>query len=1193
MKNSFFAFSRTTAFLILALLAFGCSKVRAGGFTEPPAVLYGKIVQLDQGATYNVFSGTLSVTLVNENNSSNRVTLQTSLGAIGPNGEFSYRIEIPQKYIPLQAELGQLLSVSSSASSFQFASITVDGYTAEPLDSAQALFATSFSDRGSEHRLDLKVTLPQADSDGDGIPDWWENLYGLNPYYAGDAHEDADADGWDALTEFKRGTNPNSSNIMPVVKTTSILVPIGGRAGVYLNIQDSDSAPTNLFLKIKTDATGLTFYSTSGVLVTNTVFTYGDVLAGKIYVEASATFSQATIAMEVWGTTGTSTAFSVLFTGFSPATQLGSKPAVWLDARKLTSELSSNLPLAEWSDGSGNHRDGFQPFTEAMPMFSMAGNGALSFDGNRFFYLDEREMVLKQCTAFFAFGLSNFSSADQTLFNSSEIRVCVGGDNAASSARALRIKQGSRNVNGPAIDANVPTQVTIASGTNSSFATVLGSLLYPSGVATNNMDVSFATIGAKQTIADYAATNFFMGNFYEVLIYDKLLDAGARSRHEDYQLSRWNSLVVWDYRDETAPLTIAGAPSQRNSLNGGWGNDTLVGGNLGDILRGGPGVDTLTGGLGGDRFQFFKNQGNDIVTDFSEAQGDVVDLTPIFADLRGTPDSYVTIRAVVTRSNNIPLVNSVIDLSYNGNGVVDQSITLWNQRYTQTDLRRLVGEGIIQLGGPQFDTTVLITATETNLVETEVARTITVTRSGNLDAALSVDLTFVGTANVDSDYNLSGVNGSNVIRTVTFARGESAKVVNLTPIQDSLPESEKINVGVLSQPRLTSLPTSSLNLNLDDASAISVQAILPTAKRIGQVPGIIQISRTGPVTDAIDVSLQFTGSATNSKDYLTLSPVASFPVGVRTVQLAVKPASSQPQDRPALAQVSIVPDVTKYAVTNPWTASVLIMDGFGDNFLSFGDWRLSNFGFNSPLFPFNASDDFDGDGIKNFLEYVYGSNPKQANGPTNAMTLSISNGLVQLQTATVSGLTDVQMTLLSSTNLVTWENAEAQFDRVLEQLPSGLLQRTYRAKSPMSKMYYYRLGVAATDETTVGNLGVAFGQPNRAFLARVGPVWLASAYPGEVVSPQLSSGQASEFSTSVSGPFTVAFDWQATLSATDSLTFFVDGVQVVQAVSGSGWNPVYLNVTKAGTHELRWRIQRSANSPTAPIARMRNLIIGS
>ena len=51
--------------------------------------------------------------------------------------------------------------------------------------------------------------LATVDSDGDGIPDWWETLYGLDPFNAVDAWNDDDRDGLDNMAEYLAGTHPS------------------------------------------------------------------------------------------------------------------------------------------------------------------------------------------------------------------------------------------------------------------------------------------------------------------------------------------------------------------------------------------------------------------------------------------------------------------------------------------------------------------------------------------------------------------------------------------------------------------------------------------------------------------------------------------------------------------------------------------------------------------------------------------------------------------------------------------------------------------------------------------------------------------------------------------------------------------------------------------------------------------------
>ncbi|MFH0909059.1 MAG: hypothetical protein V1929_09880 [bacterium] len=50
------------------------------------------------------------------------------------------------------------------------------------------------------------------DTDGDGMPDWWEVQYGLNRF-VNDAAGDPDSDGWSNLFEYQHGTNPRVNDV--------------------------------------------------------------------------------------------------------------------------------------------------------------------------------------------------------------------------------------------------------------------------------------------------------------------------------------------------------------------------------------------------------------------------------------------------------------------------------------------------------------------------------------------------------------------------------------------------------------------------------------------------------------------------------------------------------------------------------------------------------------------------------------------------------------------------------------------------------------------------------------------------------------------------------------------------------------------------------------------------------------------
>jgi hypothetical protein len=77
------------------------------------------------------------------------------------------------------------------------------------------------------------------DTDGDGMPDWWEIQYGLNPYL-NDANGDLDGDGIPNVAEFNSGTNPTLRDNPAVIGFSGIfLVDTGGR---FLD-SDGDGLP--------------------------------------------------------------------------------------------------------------------------------------------------------------------------------------------------------------------------------------------------------------------------------------------------------------------------------------------------------------------------------------------------------------------------------------------------------------------------------------------------------------------------------------------------------------------------------------------------------------------------------------------------------------------------------------------------------------------------------------------------------------------------------------------------------------------------------------------------------------------------------------------------------------------------------------------------------------------------------------
>ncbi|WP_120497921.1 DUF5801 repeats-in-toxin domain-containing protein [Kiloniella sp. EL199] len=79
-------------------------------------------------------------------------------------------------------------------------------------------------------------------------------------------------------------------------------------------------------------------------------------------------------------------------------------------------------------------------------------------------------------------------------------------------------------------------------------------------------------------------------------------------------------------------------------IDGGEGNDIIIGGIYEDKMSGGSGNDTLTGGDGADIFVFKADSvgGSDIITDFDASEGDVLDLSALLSGFTAGTNSEAT-----------------------------------------------------------------------------------------------------------------------------------------------------------------------------------------------------------------------------------------------------------------------------------------------------------------------------------------------------------------------------------------------------------------------------------------------------------------------------------------------------------------------------------------------------------------------
>ena len=130
----------------------------------------------------------------------------------------------------------------------------------------------------------------------------------------------------------------------------------------------------------------------------------------------------------------------------------------------------------------------------------------------------------------------------------------------------------------------------------------------------------------------------------------------------------WSALANYTLTANVETLNLGG--SGNFNATGNAGNNTLDGNGGNNILIGGLGVDTMRGNLGADTFDFnailesLAGTSRDIVTDFSTAQGDKIDLSTIDANSTLINDQAfatdILISGAFTAEGQLRLVGNIL-----------------------------------------------------------------------------------------------------------------------------------------------------------------------------------------------------------------------------------------------------------------------------------------------------------------------------------------------------------------------------------------------------------------------------------------------------------------------------------------------------------------------------------------------------
>jgi len=254
----------------LLALTVGCSIScgLASGIPEPSLVLYG--VVRHAVTSVPVTFGSLQWTL-RPAGGGPAVVVSGQLTNI--NDQFSYVLFVPMESpLPGQPATSNSLSLSATPVTYNRVEVSVNGQSASLVNPAQGSFTLTRNDRGKIERIDLRVNVPFTDTDGDGLPDDWEQQYFGGLQFGASA--DPDGDGMSNLEELKAGTNPNDP------QSQFAFIKVGAHSQGGTLIEWSSTAGRSYTLLRSTTVTGGFLPIATGVAATPTANSYRDTTIG-------------------------------------------------------------------------------------------------------------------------------------------------------------------------------------------------------------------------------------------------------------------------------------------------------------------------------------------------------------------------------------------------------------------------------------------------------------------------------------------------------------------------------------------------------------------------------------------------------------------------------------------------------------------------------------------------------------------------------------------------------------------------------------------------------------------------------------------------------------------------------------------------------------------------------------------------
>ncbi|MES2659072.1 MAG: type I secretion C-terminal target domain-containing protein [Verrucomicrobiota bacterium] len=1159
------------AALSLVLLS---NLLHAAGFSDGNVMFYGEVRQVGGAQTVLLQSGTLEMTFVNQSNPTNVVKLTSALEPTGSGTSkpYSYALQVPLAYLPEAPRMGEYLAIGSQKTNFRITSITIGGVPATLPDGSKEFYGLSFANRSEQYRLDLLVAGNSTDTDGDGLPDWWEKLYGLNHELA-DADSDFDNDGWSNLEEFHRGSNPAVSNREPQLATTEIVIPEAGEAGVYLHILDSDSEDNAIHVTLTGIASGGFEIKLGGVRLPpgeQQQVSLTDLRSGRLSItQKDRALHQFPLPL-TWSDGGEVFSGQVLVRAVSPSTSDGNDSSLWLDGMDLT---NTGGRLATWPDRSGNNRPATQPLPAHQPL--VTGHAAdFSKAKTAHLFFQDAALPTGDHTVLAAYRPAASADTARTLLSTNRgFMEIAPTSQAVSYPGAPTYQMNGASVRGFENSAGADT-TSIFRREGSLLENIFGLSYDGESIAAAAIDPVLPTLGARRSAIPSGSDpvdQSFGGQLQELLVFPAALPEQKLRDVHDYLQSKWSGAVIWDLSTGLKPVSLAATSgTQRQILRGGHGADHLGGGPLADTLSGGPGADILTGGGGMDRFVFGGvDTGTDHITDYN-LQEDVIDLSALFWGKTGDARQFISIRLDTDFSTEIPTLSSVLIVQVPGSGT--QEIVLENRVLGATQLIQLIGEGRIRMGGLSIPSGVQVALASGAPADPTQPFNIIVTRSGaGVAAALDVPLGFFDDA-LGGHFIVDGATSNESQRSVIhFARNQTSKTLTVRPMPDlDTTGPATVQVAVLPQYKYSVGGTAVLR-TVSDKPNVWLEVVEANAVSGNEQPAVLRIHRDGSLSQSLTVDLNLGGTAKVGVHILSIPVNLTIPAGQSSAQVQITALAAGLANGPKVVLFQLVPREI-YQLGDPREAMLYAAATIGAaNGAGFDRWlQASTHGAMTTLADLAGAPR---ETVDRYLQaYAFGLGSVDELGKQR-VDFRIVNGRPEISASGTHKAADVRWGVESTRSLGQWTNASGKFSEATD--PAGL-KLVGDTLNPADTSRFYRLSMNLDPGVLASSSLAALTHATRTGISG-NAAWKTDQASGDLVSSGSSAGEISRIMAEVGGTETLDFEMKIAGGGTaDSLVFYIDGVKQSETSGAS----VRFQQTLTGNdpHLLVWEFKRGSGN---------------